>query len=332
MKFKSSYDYYLPHPDLRHSQLQIWQSFLGITVDLGVAFKNPTRPDKSPGAKLKEYNGNIRLFDPPSKYHNMTVFDAIMMDYNCGFHEACQIAYLKLKVRPVSNRVIRETPKRVSIKTERTNWDATDKKFWNYKTGVTISQLEFEKCYRVKRFWMTDREGIYRLYNPKDNAYVNHINNNSKIYIPKTRIWYSNLYSKDIGGNTPFNSNILILNKNLKSYLCTVNIGYDSRYLINEGSKIPVEIMKEWDKRFDWIVSIMDPDLGGLLANNTLWLNWKKTIGNDKFIQAPLPETNTTYIDAFGTEKLVKDPYDYAKAFNLKYLKDNIEQIIFNKC
>ena len=337
-KFLSTKNYYILPDKINDYQLDIWNKFLGTSVELEQRFTNPTRIDRHAGAILKEKNGYIRLFDSSSSFHSLTVYEAIMKRYNISYIEALKKAWFELlkgKATKYTAPEKKSLKRRCKIRFEQRSWNILDKKFWNGKTNITSNQLEKELTFPVDKYSYTNKNGVWVNHIPKSNTFHNTVNNTQKIYTPEYRIFKTNMNSSSIGGLKPFEfelgqPKILLLTMNQKSYLCNSNLGYNSRYLPHEGIHIPLDIMKKWNNTFDYILSIMDNDLTGLLSNNQMYTDWKKEINNDKFIQASFPKVTETYLNVFNQEKEVSDSYDYCKAFDLKRLDQEIQEILFN--
>ena len=313
---------FIPPTNIRENQLNLWNSILRTNVNLNQRFKNNSRSDTKAGAILRMQNGVIRLFDPSSQYHSMTIWEVIEKEYPKDNRE--KRATLLLKGKHFKKHIIKEK-KKCDIKFSSRKWNFKDKEFWNGKTLITGEQLKNEKVYPVKDFWFT-KEGIWKKMSPKWETYGNFIQEKIKIYTPKGRFWISNVGNK-IGGYKKFNSNkTLYLTKNLKSYMVLCNLGLNSRYVPSEGVNLPKDTILKWNELFDEVVCIMDNDLAGILANDLLELQWIK-ICNNKKLQGKVFPNLGSYTDAFNQIKLIKDPYDICKAFSIKRLDNEIRNL-----
>lgn len=325
---KRTYIYEPYTTDIKQYQLELWQNYLGLTISIDTRFKNPLRTDNNPGAILREKNGYIRLFDPPSRFHSMTIFQLITEITGIkSFEECAAYAYyeiLKGKIieRP-KKQVVKKKP--CQIRTEFRNWNLTDKKFWNGKTNITKEQLEFENHYPVKKFSFTAK-GYWNTIIPKLETYVDIIKEKKKIYCPAKRFWITNFGIESIGGNKEFKSKTLYITKNAKSYMILCNMGFDTRYVINEGSKLPIAKIKEWDNYFDKIYLLFDDDLGGLVASQNLQKQWKLVTGNEIYAIF-LPKLLKEYTNPWGIKKQVVDTYDYTKFYDINYTYKLINEI-----
>jgi len=97
---------------------------------------------------------------------------------------------------------------------------------------------------------------------------------------------------------------VLILTKNLKSYLCLTNIGYDVRYLPSESTYIPEDFFKVLDK-FKEIWTLFDNDKAGIEHSKRI-----KNQLKDYNVKIKMFNISGTYLDIFKNKKKITDAYD----------------------
>ena len=340
---KKHYEKLINIKDILPYQLQLWRWILKKHISFGETFTNPYRNDKHPDCYLKNTNGILRFIDFPDFYvhklgwHNKGVIDFIMKVYGCDFKRALQLAYyeglsdnLSLHTPIEFKKEKRESP--FLIKQQYRNWNITDKQFWNGSTGITAKQLQKEQCYPISKYWCTDKTGIYRPNTPKTETYINHINSRQKIYQPKTRLFLTNFINEDIGGFKSFDSNdTIIITKNLKSYCCISNLGYNCRYTPNEGMYFEEMFINQINSQFKNIYLLFDNDIAGQAASKLLTNQWQqvsqRTINpihfNEKFLEEH-------YYDPFGNKKTIKDAFDICKKYDLEKLDKELKQLLCN--
>lgn len=310
--------------DIQPYQLQIWRWLLNQHINLGERFCNPFRVDQHPDCYLRDSNGILRLVDFPDFYayggnfHNKNCIDIIQIKYSCDFKRALQIAYYEALESNITN-LPKYQPKKqkkknpFSLKYQKRSWKLNDKKFWNGTTDITSYQLESEQCFPSKKFWYLNKKGIYVENKPKTETYVNHINDKLKLYQPKNRLFLTNFTNNEIGGFKNFNdSKLLILTKNLKSYLCISNLGYNCRYTPNEGMYLTEYHINYWDTLFDRIIILFDNDEAGIKTSKKLETQWLQVTGNNKAKSAYF-NVKAEYKDLYNNTKIVRDAFDICK-------------------
>ncbi len=288
-------------------QLAVWQTIVGY-VDVKQRFRNPRRADSSPGAILKWTGHRLRLFDPSDELHNKDCFYALQYVHNITFKEAL------VKAKEIQPNFIPTYSSRTKtpyiIKFKSRKWASRDAPFWNV-CGITAKQLLSEKCKPVQKYWTTYKDRWIK-HEPTD-VYANVINNRCKLYGPKTRLFLTNFIASDIGGFEPMKPDVpFIMTMNLKSYLCLINIGFNSRFVPSESST----------------------NLGGyhpdyyLMDNDTAGINYSDRLVKKHGGKAIRFDLQGTYIDAYGNEKKLSDPYDIAFKYGAKELKRQLNRIL----
>lgn len=303
---------YVDSESLLPYQLELWRKQLGFYVDLYQKFCNPFRIDKNPNCWLYEYNGIIHLADfADQSYHGWTIFHTVVNETN--FQKKCQ--YLYHEVLPTINVPLDQlfyqktiNSQRASIDWKTRNFCRKDEDFWFYG-GITKEQLLFENLYPLQTYKVNDVE-IY----PDDITYGYNINDGKKVYRPYNDKykWTSNMTIKHIGGNKPithdrFEPRFIIITKSLKDYCVFINMGYNCRYIINEGADLTLGFLNYLDKNFDFVFFCLDNDKAGKKAIIKYQTMWQSFIGNEKFFSLLIPE-----------EEDVTDIFDFSKKYNLK--------------
>lgn len=345
---KKIYERIIDKKEIMPYQLDVWKWILKANVDLGDKFCNPFRSDKHGDCYLEEFKGIIRLVDWPD-YHNYgatlhgsSCLDIIQKMHSCNFKEALQIAFYEclesklqyLKPLTFVNKTNVNKSIGFFIEEETRNWSKKDLLFWTEKTGITVKDLEEEKCFPVKEFWYTSKQGRYVKDVPKTETYINLIDGKKKIYQPETRFWLTNFTNKHIGGYSEFyfeigQPKILFLTKNLKSYLCIKNLVYNSRYTPNEGMLLEEDFINKINNQFDYVFILFDNDNAGIKASKKLEKQWFEVTNNNKAISCNFPTKylEKTYINTFGQEKNVSDAFDICKKWGTDRLDIEINEI-----
>ena len=338
--------------DILPYQLDIWRWLIKENIQIYDTFRNPGRSDNHPDCYLQEYNGILKLVDWADHYnygnqlHGASCIDMIKIIYKCKFKKALQIAYyeaLEDKIEYLTPTIYKPKSKiRVAefkLKDIPRNWNNKDKLFWNGQTEITTKQLESELCHPTNVFWYTNPSGIYIKNKARTETYINLINDKKKLYQPETRFWLTNFTNREIGGfkkfeHEEYQPKVLFLTKNLKSYLCIINLGYNCRYTPNEGMYLNESIIHQWDKEFDYIFVLFDNDMAGLNASDKLANQWLQTTKNNTAIASHFPSQylNEEYINSYNQKKVISDAFDISKKWGLKRLDQelwNIQNIVF---
>ena len=299
------YEKNIDSKDLLPYQLEIWRIQLGFYVDLGQKFCNPFRSDKKPSCFLYEYNGIIHLFDIGKEFHGWTIFHTIP---ESSFQRKCQYIYYELLPKinvPLDKLFYQKTIKkeRAKINWKTRTFSRVDREFWCYG-GITERQLMNENLNPL-RYYVVNNHKIY----PQDITYGYNIKEGKKVYRPynKNYKWTSNMTIEHIGGNQQINHEkfqpkSIIITKSLKDYCVICNMGYNCRYIINEGADLTVPFLRFLDKNFDFVFFCMDNDNGGVKAIQKYQEMWQSIIGNDKFYSLEIP-----------VQEHVTDIFDLAK-------------------
>lgn len=326
-KRKFSFEY------LKSIQLLIWSRFFSKEIELDIKIKNPLRDDKHPNACLKKYGNSdyIILLDPPSELHGANVFEAVKRYYNVNFKEALSIIEFRLLKGHTQN--CNYIPKKLEpilkvklkCKFKIREWNNIDSKFWCENTNISFKDLENEYCRPLSYFLREGLKGWFEKY--FNTAYINKINDSFKYYNPEKRDWWTNMDNSCIGGYREFNSSkVLIVTKNLKSYLCITNLGYNCRYITHETINIPKDITDYWNENFDKIIYIMDNDETGINYLKKLKENWEKNYKTP--IITHYFKFKGHYTDQWGNKKPISDAYDICKALGVDTLKKELKKLI----
>jgi len=242
------------------------------------------------------------LFDPADSLHQCNAIKAIMIEKGLTYGKALEFIKDNVGIsKNVVRKIIKKSKGSFVIKYTRRDWLDIDKQYWCVG-GITTYQLEMEQCYPVLEYWCGADELNYKRCTIP--VYANHIKDRIKLYGPKNRLFLTNIPNY-IGGNSMFKGNdVLILTKNLKSYLCLTNIGYDVRYLPSESTYIPEDFFKVLDK-FKEIWTLFDNDKAGEQHG----LRIKKQLRNYN-VKNKMFKISGTYLDLFKNEKKITDAYD----------------------
>lgn len=300
------------------NQENVWSSLFGFDVRIGKHFVNPWRSDNSPGCYLYESNGVIRLCDFGSRdlFHTMDICSAVMYINNISFSQS--LSFIKdnyLFTQPVSNsyeqnkyinsfEFFLQVIPRASF--DCPIWVKADKALWEV-IEVDRDDLYEEDVWPVHSFRMNSHNDPYTVkkYNAQAPSYVTFIDGLSKIRLygrDKIR-FISNFTSNTIGGKMPIeNTKRLIVTKSLKDYFVFTKIGFQCRYIHNEGVLLTNTLINFLNK-FDEVIFFMDNDSTGMY-------NAKRYAGLVKNgVAAYLPEI-------FSVQG-IKDPYEFCEKYSL---------------
>lgn len=300
------------------NQENVWSNLLGFNVHIGKHFVNPWRSDTSPGCYLYNSNGIIRLCDFGSRelFHTMDICSILMYIHNISFSES--LFYIKknyLLEQPVSNSYEQnkytnsfdfflQVIPRASF--DCPIWTKEDKALWEV-IEVTRDDLYEEDVWPVHSFRMNSHNDphVVKKYYAQAPSYVTFIDGLSKIRLygrDKIR-FISNFTSSTIGGKTPIHHDkLLIVTKSLKDYFVFTKIGYQCRYIHNEGILLNSNLINFLNK-FDEVLFFMDNDQTGIY-------NAKRYAGLVKNgIAGYIPEV-------FNVQG-IKDPYEFCEKYSI---------------
>jgi hypothetical protein len=156
----------------RLTEEQIFERYLGITVDETTTYTNPLRVDKRAGCRFyRASNGRLYFKDFSKKYH-WDCFNVVQELYNCSFTDAIRIIIqdFKLNNTPVlyeqSFTPIKRERRKIQIAVR--SYDQQDIDYWE-QFGITVDLLYQYKVYPCKAVWLN---GEYYRCKSNDPCYA----------------------------------------------------------------------------------------------------------------------------------------------------------------
>lgn len=307
------------------NQEKVWSDLLNFDVSVGRHFVNPWRSDNSPGCYLYESNGILRLCDFGSRdmFHTMDICSVIMYLHNISFAESLVYIknnYLFANFSSNSYEQIKSTNSfefflqvipRVSF--DCPIWNKTDADLWSV-IDVTRDDLYEEDIWPVHSFRMNSHKEshILKKYFAQAPSYVIFIDGKAKIrlYGNDNIRFISNFDASTLGGKSPiYNHKFLVVTKSLKDYFVFTKLGYQCRYIHNEGILLDSKLINFFNK-FDEVLFFMDNDQTGIY-NAT---RYAQLVKNGR----------TGYIPEVFALQGIKDPYEFCE----KYSMDKFNELI----
>ena len=88
---------FINYKDILNSvdQMQVWSWLLNKHIEPGEFITNDLREDNHAGCWIED-NGlyaRIKDYARQDEFHNLNIFDATMLKYNCDLQAACQLIY-----------------------------------------------------------------------------------------------------------------------------------------------------------------------------------------------------------------------------------------------
>lgn len=300
------------------NQENIWSSLLGFRVTMGKHFINPWRSDTSPGCYLYESNGILRLCDFGSRdlFHTMDVCSVLMYIKDLSFTESLNYiknnyshevhvsnSYEQNKYTNSFEFFLQVTP-RASF--DCPIWKKEDKLLWQ-PIEVTRDDLYEEDIWPVHSFRMNSHKNplVIKKYIAKPPTYVIYIDGQMKIrlYGNDNIRFISNFTSSTLGGKQPItNYKHLVVTKSLKDYFVFTKIGYQCRYIHNEGVLLNSGLINFFNK-FDEVLFFMDNDQTGMY--------------NAKRYASLVKNGTAAFLPEIYIFRGIKDPYEFCEKYSL---------------
>ncbi len=352
---------YIIHSDLtktyiltRITQEDIFEKYLGITVQTDSLFTSPLRKDHRPtcGFKYNE-NGKLRLKDFSGHFHG-DCFDVVgkklnvdantKVGFNIVLDNIAQVFNLhKYSEGNTTNSSIilddnyfKKVKAKSIIQVKPREWNKYDVEYWK-KFNISIKVLNYFNVYPCEKVWLNNETNY--TYKANDLAYAYKFNNDEyKIYFPNRSIvrFLSNT-SVLQGINKLTCGKACLITKSYKDVMAFKNFGIDAVAPSSEAHLISKQDYTFIKQRYDFIFSLMDYDNTGIRMSRLL----EKTYGiqplyftdklwnRKKGIQGA--KDFTDYIKKFGTTKarelIYKVFYEYEDRFNEfdNYIYENLK-------
>lgn len=260
----------------RISEEQIFEKYLGISVDTGVTYANPLRLDKRPGCRFY-YNNQGRLkFKDFSKGYNWDCFNIVQYKYNVSFIDALRIIVRDFNIKEVEisnpNKFTPVLKIRPDIKVAIRTFNQQDIDFWGaiYLSAYDLKEAEIYAC---KAIWIN---GNYFRCKIDDPCYCYYFGNELyKLYFPKREYnrFFQNLLEEDNFlqnyHKLPEIGDHLIITKSYKDCRAMSKFGINAVAPLSENPRVILteEQYKELNERFQGnIYSLFDNDVIGRKA------------------------------------------------------------------
>lgn len=301
----------------RLTEEQIFEKYLGITVDETTSFTNPLRLDKRAGCRFyRAANGRLYFKDFSKKYH-WDCFNVVQELYNCSFVEALRIIIqdFRLNKTPVlyEHTFTPVEKKRRKIQIAVRNYDQQDVDYWE-QFGITVDLLYQYKVYPCKAVWLNGEYYRCKTVDPCYAYYFGRIDGIEvfKLYFPfrEDNRFFQNIHVEDdfLQGEQQLTqeTNTVIITKSYKDVIAMKLYGLEAVAPLSEYHLITPE-------KYEWICN--------LYAN--VFITGDNDSTGRAFILAHNKEYNVPYgVFPFSMEK---DFTDNIKKFGLHKVKNIVD-------
>lgn len=273
-----SYDVYT-----KIDQMQVWQSLLGVSVNLNSKIVNTLRHDTKPGCWLYKHEHVILLADfADPRFHGITCVTAVMIKYHCTYTRALEIikqdfSYTNQKLI-LSKKVTKEFKFQLAF--NKGVWNQRHKDYWS-EYGISKQQLESNNCYPVSSYTFNTHSCPDFLQKVKvyDETTAIVVDNKIKIYKPNSHFKFLSNFTENTIGGSNIITDTVIITKSIKDYMVLDNLGYSSRFIHSETSNPDLLRFIKYPK----VYVLMDNDETGIKASQRL-------SSNNHFVSISIPE------------------------------------------
>jgi hypothetical protein len=255
----------------RLSQEEIFERYLGVTVDFTEKICSPFREDKNPTCTFKRNPNGVMTFIDWSGDFLGNCFDVVMRLYGVNFWDACKIIArdfglvdgLKvgnLKRKPRVHEIQEKEVADISVK-----WRTLkqhDVAYWK-SYGICVNTMQKYKVAPVQYAWVGDR--LVYTYNAQDPCYGYYFDGAIKLYFPLRKEWrfLGNFVGLQGYKQLPGSGNLLVITKSMKDVMFLYQCGIAAVAPPSESTIISKDEHYEFSQRFDTLVSLYDDDLTG---------------------------------------------------------------------
>lgn len=308
-------------------QEEIFERYLGISVELGKKYINPFRDDKTPDCSFYYSASQILYFiDFACRDCGGDCWNIVQQYYSCDYYNALRHVnkdfgiglddghigepIIKLRTKQLEPRIVEYKEKVYSdIRILTMPFTQIDLDYWN-QYEITESQLNKFEVFSCFKSWIDNR--FYYQWTKKEPQYAYQFDEKTfQIYRPYSKDkWRTNTsfsYLHGCGQLKPV-GDLLIWSKSRKDLMCLDLCGYNSVAVPSEGTIPEVELVKELKQRFTNHIVLYDNDEPGRKYSD----KFSQMIGAKQLF---MPE---------GT----KDPSDFVKEYSLKELKTYLDDRI----
>ncbi len=274
------------------SDYQLFRYYTGENFALNKAFSSPLREDKRPSFCIYANGSGLKFKDFGSGHHG-SIFDFVMLKFNCTFDKALNIINNDIKtsfnttqnskldiVSSIAPKIAPIKHLETIIEIKKRKWSNTlDDGYWG-SYGLNLKILEKFNIFPVSYVWVNkgldDKERKLVIYPRKGELHYAYRFGNKlyKIYSPLSKIkWISNAKNYHIQGyeQLPERGKLLLLTKSFKDVLVLYKMGFHSIAPQSESNYISEELIKELKSRFTKIITFYDDDdVGNLGAERLL--------------------------------------------------------------
>src|SRR6266403_1437679 len=325
------------------SQEEIFEKYLGISIQTDSLFTSPLRKDKNPTCGFKyNINGKLRLKDFSGHFHG-DCFDVVAKKLNIDANTKIGFNIVLDNIAQVFNlhkysegnttnslsnldeEYFKKVKSKSIIQIKDRQWNKYDIEYWK-KFNISIKVLNYFNVYPCEKIWLNNETNY--TYKANDLSYAYNFDNNEyKIYFPNRSIirFLSNTSILQ-GINKLTCGKACVITKSYKDVMTLKNFGIDAVAPSSETHLISRQDYTFIKQRYDFIFSLMDYDNTGirmsrllqktyniqpLYFTDRLW-NRKKGVGGCKDI--------SDYVKKFGViktrELIYKIFYQYEEIFN----------------
>lgn len=314
----------------RISEEEIFEKYLGISVQTNVDYHNPLRLDKNAGCRFY-YNSLGRLkFKDFSKGYNWDCFNIVQYKYNVSFIEALRIIVKDFNVQTIEinnpNTFTPVTKIRPEIRVCVRNWNDDDLKFWE-KASLNAYDLIQSEIYPCKSVWI-NRD--YFLCKKDDPCYCFYFGDQLyKLYFPKRKYnrFFHNTLDEDYFlqnyKKLPATGDHLIITKSYKDTRCMNKFNLNAVAPMSESilRLLNENQFRELNERFNGnIFSLFDNDVVGRKA----MIQLQKEFNIPPLIfPFTMKKDFTDNVDHYG--------YEYTREIIIPYVREKIQKDSKNK-
>jgi len=301
------------------SQEEIFEHYLGLPVDTGTHYCNPTREDGSPGCWYW-YNSNDKLYfiDNAGKHAGGDCFTmAAKVLGSPDFYTTLRKINQDFKIGLYDGYIQNYDPiPRIAAKPEKITRKRSEIKFtympflpkaleWWSQFCVDEQLLTRFDVFCVYKAWINGN--IYHKYTVEDPIYAYKFDSKTKLYRPLNPDlkWRSNCGSDELQGYKQLieTGELLIITKALKDVMTLTNLGFNAVAPQSESSRIPDYYIEELKKRFSRICVFYDNDTAGVV--NSVKLTDEI---DAEYVNTPkgMPKDPSDFVKEYGCDELAK--------------------------
>lgn len=301
-------------------QEEIFEKYLGFSVELGKKYCNPLRDDKNPDCSFY-YSDNQTLYfmDFACKDCGGDCWNIVGQYYNCDYYTALRHVnrdfgvglddghigepIVRVRTKEIEQRIVSKEKIYSDIKVLTMSFNQVDLDYWR-QYEIDKEQLEKFEVFSAFKTWIDNR--FYYQWTKKEPQYAYKFDKKTfQLYRPLSSKdkWRTNSQSNYLHGYNvlPISGDLLIWTKSRKDIMDLDLVGYQSVAPPSEGTIPTMEKIKELKQRFTSHVVLFDNDKPGIRYS-------------DKFSQ--IIEGKQIFMPEGA-----KDPSDFVKLFGLNNLK-----------